>query len=102
MDQDERLRALHDRATRGATLSPDEEAALAAWYREHDRLEQAALEGSRSDERLTVLREQLAAALAGLAVAGDRVRMVAERNEALRRENDALKRLIEPMLSPRG
>jgi hypothetical protein len=103
MDQDERLRALHDRATRGLPLSPSEEAALGAWYREHDRLDDGALEGTGSDGRLTAVREQLAAALAGLSVAGERVRALAEKNEALRRENDALKRLLGPMLTqPRG
>jgi hypothetical protein len=100
MDSDARLRALHDRATRGEPLSADEDTALASWYREHDRLDGGSDGGLGPDERLTNLREQLAAALAGLAVAAEHVRALAEKNDELRRENDTLKRLLEPTLTP--
>jgi hypothetical protein len=101
MDKDERLKALHDRATRGSPLTADEEAALAAWYRGHDRLDDR-LGGVDSSERLAALDEQLAEALVRLSAAGERVRALAERNDEIRRENDALKRLLEPLLTPPG
>ncbi len=81
-------RQLHDKATRGGTLTEAERAALEAWYDEKDH-EEAALLNSSTPGALTTLdalREQLAAALARLREETQRIQAQADENEALRRE----------------
>ena len=39
MNANERAKQLHDLATRGTTLSPEEQQELLAWYAEQDRAE---------------------------------------------------------------
>jgi hypothetical protein len=77
-------RQLHDRATRGETLSADEQRLLEEWCREEDKVEAPALQ-SRETHSLPELRAQVDAVLAQLAVVPRRLQDIAAENEALRR-----------------
>ena len=92
MEHLERGPQLHDRATRGAVLSPDEQAELDAWYDAMDREEAAALVGSRDDESLVVLRAQVRASTRELRAVTKRIEELAAENERLRREIAASQR----------
>lgn len=92
MTDDTLVRQLHDKATRGDTLTEAERAILEAWYNQKDH-EEAVLLNSSTPGALTTLdalREQLAAALARLREETQRIQAQAEENEALRREIAAL------------
>jgi hypothetical protein len=54
---------LHDRATRGETLSPEEHAQLEAWYAQLDRVEMATLENASTAESREALASQIGEAL---------------------------------------
>ncbi len=81
-------RRLHDKVTRGGTLTEAERTALEAWYEQEDHKEGLLLGSSTSaaSPTLDTLREQLAAALARLREETQRIQVQADENEALRRE----------------
>ena len=81
---------LHDRATRGQPLTQEEAIALEAWYAQQDQAELAQI--VRIPERnLTLLQQQIDAALAQLARTTQQIRRLARENAALRRENAHLR-----------
>jgi len=86
---------LHDRATRGETLTADEQVALDQWYSKQDRLEAAALAtppATHDDQ----LQRQVQASLEQLTVVTARIQALALDNETVRRENaDLRKRLAQ-------
>lgn len=59
---------LHDRATRGEKLTPEEQQILDAWYREQDQAEHAILEQGMPVTDTAVLRAQLEVAMQQLAL----------------------------------
>ena len=83
---DEMLQQLHDKATRGVPLTPDEQARLEAWYARLDQAERALLAGKPSPDRLAVLHAQVQAATADLLTGSQRIQVLAAENEDLRRE----------------
>ena len=64
LSRDDLARSLHDRATRGAVLSAEEQAQLDAWYAQLDQEEAALLSGNRPAPGLASLQAQVDAAVA--------------------------------------
>jgi len=85
MVSDELGKQLHDRATRGQDLSPEEQEQLAAWYAAQDRAEMAEL-GLPASETTASLQAQINAVLAQLASTTRQIQELTEENKALRRE----------------
>jgi hypothetical protein len=93
---DELGRQLHDRATRGQTLSAEEQEQLQAWYDKWDRIEMEQFgltpeQEAAEEARLTELHAQIAAEEALLAEILTRNQTLVAQNEALRAEIRSLK-----------
>jgi hypothetical protein len=86
-----RPQELHDRATRGATLSPEEQAQLSAWYAEQDEIESQLLGSLVGVQTREMLQVHIQAALAQLALVTQRIQDLTVQNEELRREVASLK-----------
>jgi hypothetical protein len=86
MEKTERGPYLHDRATRGEVLSPDEQAELDSWYDATDRAEATILAGSHESASLEGLRAQVRASTQQLRVVTERIVDLAAENDRLRRE----------------
>jgi hypothetical protein len=81
---------LHDRATRGQSLTPEEEAALQAWYAQQDRAELALIVHT-PEQDASLLQQQVDVALSQLANTTQQIRRLVKANAALRRENARLR-----------
>ena len=90
MEADNDGAQLHDKATRGATLSAAERERLDAWYAAQDAAEQALLSQEPPSTTVDALHSQIAAAAAQLQAAAQGVQEVVAQNAALREENAAL------------
>lgn len=91
----ERGQELHGRACWGEVLSDEERAELEAWYAQMDAEEAAILnldlpESPTNEE----LRAQLLLYLRELQKTVEEIRRIEESNEALRRQNEELKRQL--------
>lgn len=98
MSTENLVRQLHDSATRGATLSADQQAELDAWYAEHDRAESQLL--GLADIQLSPvdLRAQVEEAFNRLLKTAQQVQEITAQNDALRREIGELqRRLVQPL-----
>lgn len=84
MISDDVGKQLHDRATRGQSLSAEERALLDAWYAHHDEEERKLLVNLPTPSQTNALREQVNATLAQIVE-------VAQHIQKLNRENDALR-----------
>jgi hypothetical protein len=94
MAQTERGSLLHDRATRGEALSPDEQAELDAWYDAMDREEAAILADSHDDGSLAALRARVRASARQLRAVTQHIEELTVENEHLRREIAASQRQL--------
>jgi len=94
MISDEVGKQLHDKATRGESLSPEERTQLENWYALQDNAESKELGLSATEKTLTTLQGQVDAALAQLVVVTKRIQEIAIENEALRREVASLRRQL--------
>lgn len=83
--------ALHDRATRGETLSAAERVQLEAWYAEQDQAESLLLGAPIVPSSLEVLQGQLRAALAQLLIVSQKIQELSTQNDQLRQEIVGLK-----------
>lgn len=91
---------LHDKATRGAALTAQEQAQLDEWYHQQDGSESQGLNRSYGESAVAALRSQVAEALAQMqAVAAD-IQNLAGANEALRREVTALRERVAQRPAP--
>lgn len=88
MDTHASAQALHDRATRGDTLSAAEQALLADWYADQDRQELERLSKHYSQQSLDELR-------ASVGAAARQIHEVTNQIEALASSNDETQREIE-------
>ena len=88
---------LHDKATRGGTLTEAEQAALEAWYKNQDAEEAARLAvPSAPSPTLAALRAEVSSATRQLSEVAERIQAQSEENERLRQQNAALsQRLID-------
>ncbi len=82
---------LHDRATRGETLSAAEEEQLKAWYLEQDAAEAAALNLNSEPKSVLSLRGHVDSALAEIVDITTKIQKVTAENDALRRDNAKLR-----------
>lgn len=94
MTDDAKAKELHDRATRGETLTAADQAHLQAWYDEQDQaeLQQLGLSASAADD--AELQNQIAAALDQIAAVTSQIQTLAKENETLRHENLTLRRQL--------
>ncbi len=91
---DELARQLHDRATRGDSLSAEERVLLDQWYARQDQEEGAALAAAVPPASAAALQTQVDAALAQLVTATRRIQTLAAENEAVRKEIADLQRQL--------
>jgi hypothetical protein len=90
---------LHDRVTRGITLSVEEQTQLAAWYAQQDEIESQLLGDLAGVQTRDLLQVQIKAALAQLALVTQRIQDLTVENEELRREVASLKNQLAERLA---
>ena len=91
---DDTLRQLHDKATRGEQLSPEERARLGAWYTKNDQEESGELSASSEPKEASEIRRKLDEAMAELSAGSQRVRELTADNDSIRREIGDLRRQL--------
>ncbi|MCL4528812.1 MAG: hypothetical protein M1282_05315 [Chloroflexi bacterium] len=94
MISDDITRKLHDRSSRGETLSAEEQEQLQDWYASQDTAESKMLGLTTGEKTVASLQAQIDAALAQLTTVAKRIQEVASENETLRREIAALRRQL--------
>jgi thiazole synthase ThiGH ThiG subunit len=94
MNSDDLGRDLHDRATRGEQLSPENQMQLEAWYIAQDRVEMEILNGTMQARDSALLQTQVDAAMEQLTTLSRRIQKTAAENAALRREINILRRRL--------
>jgi peptidoglycan hydrolase CwlO-like protein len=102
MVSDELGKQLHDRATRGKSLSTEEQAQLEAWYAVQDRVEMEELGMNATTKTAASLQIQIDAVLSQLTTVTQRIQKITEENEALRREIATLQRQLAQRTSPQS
>jgi peptidoglycan hydrolase CwlO-like protein len=85
MVSDELGKQLHDRATRGETLSAQECVSLETWYAAQDRAEMDELDLT-TPEMVAILQAQVDSVLVQLETAAKRIQELAQENDRLRGE----------------
>ena len=93
MVSDELGKQLHDRATRGETLSAQERALLETWYAAQDRAEMDTLDLT-TPETVAILQAQVDSVLEQLETAAKRIQELAQENDKLRGEIATLHRRL--------
>jgi peptidoglycan hydrolase CwlO-like protein len=101
MVSDELGKQLHDRATRGETLSAQERASLETWYAAQDRVEMDVLDLT-TPETVTILQAQVDSVLQQLETAARRIQELAQENDRLRDEITTLHRRLAQQASIRA
>lgn len=89
--------ALHDRASRGLSLSPKEQAQLDAWYADQDASEHALLAGRITSGDTPDLQVLIEHSLSQLAQAARHIQELSRQNVALRAANDAIRQQLPPL-----
>ena len=104
MAEDVSAKRMHDRVTRGETITDAERLRLEAWYERQDAQEDALLNSSASPPStgLEALRDEVASALTQLSSVTHQIQMLAEENEALRRDIVILHRRISHTAFPQA
>ncbi len=92
MSLDDVAQKLHDRFSRGETLSVEEQKQLQDWYTSQDIAESRILGSSVSEETAISLQTQIDTALAQLLTVTKRIQEIASENETLRHEIVILRR----------
>ena len=91
MISDESGQALHDRASRGDPLRPDERVQLDVWLTAHDQAESELLSPKGVTPALASLRSQVNSAFEQMSVVTRNIQHLAAENDSLRREVAALR-----------
>jgi hypothetical protein len=99
MTSDDFSKELHDRSTRGETLSPKEQAQLKSWYALQDEIEDNILGATTSEKTKATMQAQIETTLRQLMVVTGRIQEVASENEALRQEIISLRRQLANLSS---
>lgn len=77
---------LHDRATKGESLSAEEQMQLEQWYSHLDLLEGEIINRTAPSDPIFKLQEKIDVTLAGLLAVTKRIQEIAAENDCLRRE----------------
>ena len=101
MSDDQNMK-MHDRASRGETLTAAERAHLEKWYATQDTAEIQELGLNAGEKTLAALQEQIGVALTQLMTVTKRIQEVASENEMLRREIATLRLQVASLLSPQS
>ncbi len=94
MIPDEIGQKLHDRATRGHTLTTEEQEQLRRWYADHDQQEIAQLNAAPAPSQLAELQARVQQATAQVVVQAQRIEVLTAENAQLRQEIASLQRLL--------
>jgi hypothetical protein len=94
MVPDEIEQKLHDRATRGESLTPEEQELLRRWYAHHDQEETAQLNAAPVPSRLADLQSRLQQVTSQVVVQAQRIEALTAENAQLRQEIVSLQRLL--------
>jgi hypothetical protein len=78
--------SLHDRATRGEILTPQEQERLRCWYADLDEVEMAQLNAAPAPNRLSDLQVLIQQAIAQVVVQTQRIEEIKAENTQLRQE----------------
>ena len=100
MSVDHDARQLHDRATRGESLSDAERTELEQWYARQDQ-EESTLVGRRSSsENVASLKADVNAALSQLQTVTGRIQVLSAENDRLRRQIEVLQGQLAQKAAP--
>ncbi len=99
MIPDEIGQKLHDRATRGETLSADEQESLRRWYAHHDQEEMRQLSAAPAPSQLADLQSRVQQATAQVVSQSQRIEALTAENAQLRQEVASLQRLLSAKLA---
>ena len=91
---DDAARALHDRATRGKTLSHEEQAHLEQWYAAQDNAEQGMLSSVGASAATSDLQVQVTAVLERCVTLAQQIQELSNHNDDLRRDIAQLRRQV--------
>ena len=94
MISDEVGRQLHDRASRGGSLSTEERQQLDAWLSAQDQAEASLLSPQGVDPALADLRGRVDSALEKVGAVTRNIQRLSADNDSLRRENAVLRRQL--------
>jgi hypothetical protein len=94
MNPDEFGQKLHDRATRGQTLTAQEQESLRRWYAHHDQEEMAQLNAAPAPGRLIDLQNGVQQATVQVVVQAQHIEALTAENAKLRQEIASLQRLL--------
>ena len=100
MISDDLGQVLHDRSTRGETLSAEEQLQLERWYEAQDKLESQLLALTPDKKAVANLQSQIEGALTQLISLTNRIQQVASENELLRQEINSLRHQLVDVSAP--
>ncbi|MDM8518873.1 hypothetical protein QUF64_02410 [Anaerolineales bacterium HSG6] len=89
---------LHDRFSRGETLTPQEHQHLESWYAYQDGLEMTQLQTMPVVPSITLLQEKIETLLQQLITVTQQIRELMAENEQLRQNNAALRHQLTEQL----
>jgi hypothetical protein len=99
MIPDEIGQKLHDRATRGETLTAEEQEQLRLWYAHHDQEEMAQLSAAPVPSQLADLQSRVQQVTAQVVVQAQHIEALTAENAQLRQEIASLQRLLSAKLA---
>ena len=100
MTVDDAALALHDRATRGGTLSGEEQAQLERWYTAQDNAEQGVLSSAAAFSATSALQSQVTVVLERCITLAQRIQELSNHNDDLRRDIAQLRQQVACHLQP--
>ena len=99
MKTDDLMQILHDKATRGESLSNTEKEQLDAWYEVQDKLENDLLTKNLSADIGMNRKKQIQIVLTEIADFSNQIKTLIARNDILRRENETLReKLVQNLM----
>jgi len=100
MISDETGKQLHDKASRGESLTAVEQAQLTAWYATQDEAEANVLHQAAVEVDLEILQRQVDAASTQLTAVTERIQQVTAENNDMRQEITRLRQQLASRKQP--